>query len=241
VSETASQFERLLSLQEHDTHIDQLQHRRATLPERTDLAEAEKSLAELEAEANGIQGKLDAVGRDQKRREDEVASVEAKIVEINDTMYGGGVTSPRELQTMQEEIESLRRRNATIEDEIIELMEYAEPLQADLVSLRARRDVLDGSAQEALAKIAEQEVEIDADLVVVEAERNEVASGIPAEVVEMYDGLRKSFAGVAVARLEHGTCGGCHLVLPAAEIDRLRHAPPDEVVHCEECGRLLVH
>lgn len=241
MSEPASQFEHLLSLQEHDTHIDQLRHKRATLPERGDLAAAEQALAELEREVGAIQGKLDAVGRDQRRREDEVASVEAKIVELNDSMYGGGVTSPRELQTMQEEIESLRRRGGAIEDEIIELMEYAEPLQAELVSLDVRRSEIDASAQAALAKIAEQEAVIDAELGDVVGQRQAVASDIPATVVEMYEGLRKSFAGVAVARLERGTCGGCHLVLLAAELDRLRHAPPDEVVHCEECGRLLVH
>jgi uncharacterized protein len=231
----------LLSLQEHDTRIDQLEHRRVSLPERAELTETEHSLAQLEGEASAVQSKLDAVGRDQRRREDEVVSIEAKIKEINDSMYSGGVTSPRELQTMQEEIEALRRRLGAIEDEIIELMEYAEPLNADLVTFGERRDGLDDAARVALAKIAEQEAVIDVDLGEVQAERDELAATIPVEVVEMYEGMRKSFAGVAVARLEHGTCGGCFLALPSAELDRIRHLAPDAIVHCEECGRLLVH
>lgn len=234
-------FERLLSLQEHDTHVEQLEHRRAAIPERADLATTEASLGRLEAEARAVQSKLDGVGRDQRRREDEVAALESKAKEISDAMYGGRVTSPRELQTMQEEIDSLRRHLSSVEDEIIELMEYAEPLQASVVQLAARRTVLDEAAQASLAKIAEQEAVIDAELAVVRAERSELAANITPDVVDMYDNLQKSLGGVAVARLEHGTCGGCHLALPAAELDRIRHLAPDAIVHCEECGRLLVH
>lgn len=241
MTDNAPPFERLLSLQDLDTRIDQLRHQKATLPERAELAASEQALAELEREASAIQSKLDAVGRDQRRREDEVASAESKIAELNSSMYGGGVTSPRELQTMQEEIDSLRRRLSSVEDEIIELMEYAEPLQAQLVTIDGRRAELDGTAQTALAQIAEKETVIDAELAKVEADRKALEVGIPVDVIEMYEGMRRSFNGVAVARLEHGTCGGCFLSLATAELDHIRHLPPDAIVHCEECGRLLVH
>jgi hypothetical protein len=142
---------------------------------------------------------------------------------------------------MQEEIAALQRRRSKVEDEILELMEYAEPLQNELVQLGERREGLDADAQRALAAIAEQEAAIDGDLQAVRAERDAIASGIPADVIDTYDDLRKRFAGVAVARLEHGACGGCHLALPSAELARIRRLPPDAVVHCEDCGRLLVH
>lgn len=240
MTDAPSQFESLLALQEHDTRIDQLRHRRATLAEREELDALEKSLAALERVAGEAQAKLDAAGRDQKRREDEVASIEAKITEIDKAMYGGGVTSPRELQTMQEEIDSLKRRNGGIEDEIIELMEYAEPIHAELGTLSVEREGLDVRAQSVLARLTEQEVSIDAELDEVVAARAGLASMIPTEVLSSYEGLRASRDGIAVARLERGTCGGCHLALPAAELDRIRRLPEDEVVHCEDCGRLLV-
>lgn len=236
-----SHFERLLTLQGHDTRVDQLVHRRKVLPEREDLAAAETSLADLERQASAIQDKLDAVARDQRRREDEVAAVEAKLAEITDSMYGGTITSPRELLTMQQEIDALRRRRTAVEDEILELMEYAEPLQGEIAELGEQRDVLDTAARTAIAKIAEQEAVIDDEVGSVRAERELLASTIPQGVVEMYEGLRRSYSGVAVARLENGTCGGCYLALPSAELARIRRLPADEVVHCEECGRLLVH
>jgi predicted nucleic acid-binding Zn-ribbon protein len=189
----------------------------------------------------GVQSKRDAAGRDQKRREDEVAMLEAKIAELDSSMYGGGVTSPRELQTMQEEIESLRRRLRGVEDEIIELMEYVDPLDSQLAEAAEQRGALDTSAQAWLGKVTEQEVVIDGELDVVRTERDSIAGGLSPEVMEMYEDLRRSFAGLGIVRLEHGICGGCHLALPRAEVDRVKHLAPDVPVHCEECGRLLVH
>jgi hypothetical protein len=55
-----------------------------------------------------------------------------------------------------------------------------------------------------------------------------------------YDRLRPAFDGVAVARLLGATCTGCNLSLAAAELDRARRAPADEVVLCPDCGRILV-
>ena len=63
---------------------------------------------------------------------------------------------------------------------------------------------------------------------------------VPAELLARYDALRAQLGGVAVARLVGGRCDGCHLALAQAALERIRLAPPDELVECEECGRLLV-
>jgi predicted nucleic acid-binding Zn-ribbon protein len=55
-----------------------------------------------------------------------------------------------------------------------------------------------------------------------------------------YEQLRPKFGGVAIARLVGGRCDGCHLALAQAALERIRSAPPDALVECEECGRLLV-
>ena len=55
-----------------------------------------------------------------------------------------------------------------------------------------------------------------------------------------YERLRSTYSGIGVARLIGNRCDGCHLTLPAVEVDRIRHLAADEPVHCTECGRLLV-
>ena len=109
-------LEQLLVVQEHDSAIDHLRHRRATLPERAALARAETVIRDLEAPIGEVRGRHDVVSRDVKRLEDEAASAAAKIAEVEASMYSGSITSPRELQAMQSEIEQLRRHQRALED-----------------------------------------------------------------------------------------------------------------------------
>ncbi|MHB8671421.1 MAG: zinc ribbon domain-containing protein, partial [Acidimicrobiales bacterium] len=90
------------------------------------------------------------------------------------------------------------------------------------------------------AAIAEASVELELELEAQVAARAAAAHGIPAALIERYEALRARLDGVGAARLVHGTCSGCHLALPATELDRLRRQPPDAVVFCEQCGRILV-
>jgi predicted nucleic acid-binding Zn-ribbon protein len=92
-----------------------------------------------------------------------------------------------------------------------------------------------------LATIAEAEVSIDAELATQTAQRADDASRLPEPLLSEYESLRARLGGVGAARLTGDLCGGCHLSLPAVEVDRIRHLPPDTLVHCDECGRLLVH
>ena len=52
--------------------------------------------------------------------------------------------------------------------------------------------------------------------------------------------LRAKLGGVGAARLVNGRCTGCHLTLPATELDRIRREPPDALIRCDQCGRVLV-
>jgi predicted nucleic acid-binding Zn-ribbon protein len=230
----------LLDLQAHDTVADQHRHRRANLPERAQLTAAERDLTALDADIARVTTERDALAREQKRIEADASAIEAKARAEDQRLYSGSVTAAKELQSIQEEIAALRRRQGALEDEVLELMVQIEPLDAELDTLGQRRAERDGAAQVVRDRIAELEAEIDAALDVVAAERAELVAGVSAEVLNEYETLRKRLGGIAVAKLEAGSCRGCHLHLSAVELDRIKKLPRDEIVHCEECGRILV-
>lgn len=230
----------LLRLQEHDTKIDQLRHRRATLPEREALQQLTAELGRHDAATAEVQTQRDQLAREQKRIEDEVASIEQKAAEVNSTLYSGSVTSPRELQAFQDDLRSLERRQHHLEDQVIELMEQIEPLDATLAERADQRADLEKRQAELQAALLEGEAEVDGELSRAEAERAEMAAGLPPEAVARYETLRVDLGGIAIAPLVGSSCGGCHLTLSAVELDRIRHEPPDALIQCEECGRLLV-
>ena len=68
----------------------------------------------------------------------------------------------------------------------------------------------------------------------------ELAARVAPELAASYERLRAKLGGIGAAHLVGGACSGCHLQLPAGELHRLRHATPDSVVYCDQCGRILV-
>lgn len=236
-----SGLEALLAVQELDTVADQLRHRLGSLPERARLEATLDQIAAIERETAATTERRDAVGRDLKRFEDDVATIEARIADTDRKMYSGTVTAPRELQAMQDELKSLKRRQGVLEDGELELMEQAEPLDADLLRLSGERVAADEEATRLTAELAEAEVAIAAELEQVVARRAADVTAVSPEMLAEYERLRGQLGGIGVARLVAKSCGGCHLSLSAVEVDRIRHAPAGTVVHCEECGRILVH
>jgi predicted nucleic acid-binding Zn-ribbon protein len=234
-----SRWDALLAVQDHDTHTDQLTHRRKTLPARAELDAAMRQLAQLEARTSEVEAARHELARSQQRLEDDITSINDKAAQHDKTLYSGTIGNPRELQTLQDEIGALKRRVSQLEDQELELMEQIEPLDAELARLAAERSALDDQAASLRGQIAEDEVAIDAELAVVQAERTALLTEVEPELLAEYEQLRLHAGGIAIARLVGGSCGGCHLGLSAVEIDRIKRLPNEEPVHCEECGRLL--
>ncbi len=235
-----STFAALLDLQGHDVHLDQLRHRRAALPERAEIAARADASRALDEELGTASAARDAIAREQKRLEDEVALLSAKATAEDKKLYSGTVTAPKELQAIQDEIKSLDRRRTALEDDVLVQMEAAEPLDDTLAGLRARRAELDAVLTDLRDRLAAAEAVIDAEVAVLQGERDALAVGLDPAALREYDQLRKMLGGVAVAKLEGSSCRGCHLQLSAVEVERIRKLAPDVMVHCEECGRILV-
>lgn len=233
-------LDQLLLVQEHDGAIDALRHRRDTLPEIAELASIDARKQELEGQLAEIGARRHVLERDQRRLEDEVALVEARIVAEDGKLYGGEVTGVKDLQALQDEIRGLKARQLAREDDILAVMEAAEPVDAELQSREAEVAELDARAQVATEGLAEAQAVVDAEHTEVEAQRAEAVSGVPDELMDVYRTLRSQPGRVAVAKLVQGRCHGCHLELAAVEIDRLKKLPADELVHCDECGCILV-
>jgi predicted nucleic acid-binding Zn-ribbon protein len=237
---TPAALDALLEVQALDTIADQLRHRRDHLPERAELADRNAKLSELEAGAGEVQSERDTIAASEKRLEDEIALVAEKAKGADQKLYSGTVNVPRELTALQDEIASLQRRKGQLEDQELELMEQAEPLDATLAEMATARSTLDAEAVILSAAIAESEAAIDEELADVVANRSRAVDGVPAELLREYEALRGALGGIGVARLSGNRCEGCHLALSAVDVDRIRHEPDDALVHCTECGRLLV-
>ncbi|HVM54832.1 MAG TPA: C4-type zinc ribbon domain-containing protein [Acidimicrobiales bacterium] len=231
---------RLLDVQDRDLALDQLRHRHEHLPERAALADLRTTLTRLDTELTSVEARLHDIEVAQRKLEDEVASLDAKVTTETAKLNSGSITAPREIQALSEEVDALGRRKRVLEDQELDLMEEAEPLAATVERLNGERDTAAAEVERLGAAVSRIEAEIDAEVERVRGERAAAAADITAELLERYEKLRTRLGGIGAARLDGDRCLGCHISLPAMEVDAIRHAPPDAVVTHEECGRILV-
>lgn len=233
-------FERLLDIQVHDTTAAQIRHRRATFPERDELVVLSDELATLDTAAAKTAERRADLARQEKRFEDEAQLIDDKASAERERMYSGEIKAPKDLQAMQADIDSLKRRQTELEDEAIALMEQIEPVDAELAEIESKRSKAQSTQADTEQRLSQGESDADAELATVDAERAALVDGFDADLLATYEKVKADQQGIAVSRLVGSICDGCHLGLSAVELDRVKHESPDVLVFHEECGRILV-
>src|SRR5947207_2364629 len=157
-------LESLLALQGRDGALDRLAHRRATLPERAALATSEAAAGVVAARVRGVTSRRDELAHEERRLDDEASSLRAKAAEVESKMYSGSVSSPRELQAMQADVDQLRRHERTLETRELELMESLEPIDAELDRLGTQRAAIAAELKAVGATLENAEGAIDEEI-----------------------------------------------------------------------------
>jgi predicted nucleic acid-binding Zn-ribbon protein len=230
----------LLRVQDRDTGLDRLRYRRSTIPEREMIRERRVVEAQLSAAAGATRGERDETLVEERRLDDEAQSLARRAKEVDGRLYSGTVSSPRELQAMQADIEQLDRHRSKIEEQELDVMERRESLDAALAALEAQLAGVRAELRDLDAKLAASEAEIDAEIAVEEAARAEEAAAVGPDLLADFERRRVQNRGAGVALLVGDTCQGCRLSIPATEVDRLRHDPEAGIASCDNCGAILV-
>ena len=237
---TRPPLEVLLDVQDLDTAISQLQHRKATLPERQELARVSAALDEVGTRLSEVQASRAKLADRQRAIEAEISMFTARREALEQRMYATRGAPARDLQAMDDEIRHLRERKDQMEDDELEVMVAIEPLDAELAVLDVQATGLRAEAGQLRSTAAAADAEIDAQLSVQVAARTRAAAALPEDLRHRYETLRSRLGGTGAARLIGNRCSGCHLELPSMEVDRIRHLAAGTVVTCEQCGRILV-
>ena len=235
---TSEDLSRLLSLQEADDAVRRLQHRLAGLAEQTEVDELSAQDATLATGDAELRERLDRALRDQRQVEGEIDALTQRREEEQRRLYDGSLTSAREVQAAEAEIASTRRRTGEHEEQLLEILEVVEGLEAQLADLRTVRDRLaerlteatarrDAAAQDLIVRIAEAQVL-----------RDPIAAALPQELREAYTLAASRGGGTGVGVLKDNACTACRITFPMTEINTFLTGPP--LTRCTQCKRLLV-
>ncbi len=229
---------RLLELADVDAELSRVGHRRATLPELTAVAEAEQAVQarrDAQVAADTALGDLD---REVKRQEKEVDAVRAR--EDRDRgLLAGGTVSAKQMTDLEHELATLLRRQGTLEDDLLELMERREAVELD----GKHAGVELAKAEEELAEASRRRDQVLADLDTTQArrdaEREKLVPQFPEALLGLYERVRAN-KSIGAALLRARRCGACRIELDRSAISRISGTAADEVVTCEECGAIMV-
>lgn len=230
---------RLLDLAAIDRNLAQLRHRRQSLPELMQISAARSELDATEGEVVELETARSDLDRELRRLEDDVDAVRQRKDRDAQRLSSGLITNPKDLERIEHEIETLKRRQGDLEDQELELMERREEIEGKLSAIVSGRSQFETTIQTATTERDAEWVRIDEQLVDVERDRTAVSADLPADLVALYDKLRAS-GGVGAAAIAQRRCGGCRLELAGSELGAVRKAAPDDVLRCENCRCIQV-
>lgn len=231
---------RLLDLQATDTALAQLDHRRTTLPETATARSLQADRAKAAERVIAADTVVSDADLELKKAEQDLVPVRERLARNETRVSDGSVGDPKALQGMLEEIQHLKRRIDELEDSQLEAMERLDEARGVAASAQEAKTGVETDLRAVLTEREKKLGEIAADRDVLEKERHVIAAAVPADLLALYTRVAEKSGGIGAAKLQHGRCGGCQLEANNADMNRYRAAAADEVLRCEECGRILV-
>lgn len=224
----------LRQLQDLDTRVGTA---RATIAQISGQLKDRRALQAREQEIKTARTGLQALDVEQRDLEMQAEDRRAKIKSDENKLYGGRVTSAKELASLSDEVAQDRRQLSTVEDRLLELLDKTETQRATLDALEATlaRESREwqASQENTRTRLAGAEQTI-ADS---EAQRDTLAASLGPATYSTYETLRRQKGGVAVAMVHQRTCQACRVGLTPSQEQRARIGT--ELVPCNSCGRIL--
>ncbi len=150
-------------------------------------------------------------------------------------LMSGRIRNPTELMQMSDEVKHMKARFALEEDAELQLMEDAESADE---AMRTAAAELEAARNRAAAEAPELQSALDAlrtELAEVESEKEQVCAEVPPAARTAFTRQR---VHPAVAVVLNNQCTACRVTVTSSGMQLLRKG--DDIVHCENCGRILV-
>ncbi len=224
----------LYSLQELDLALDRIQEKTAKSEEELhaglDLNHVETALQEVTERLEQVQSQHSSLAL-------EAESHRERSTRLDDQLYGGAITNPKDLESLEPEASNARELLERQDTELLELSLQVEEsrnrqdaLEKELADGRSAWQVREAELEKTIASwAAEREA--------VSAQRNDLAVTLEPSSLQRYESLRRAKGGLAVAKVERGLCQACRMSLPTQQQQKVRIGR--QTVLCNSCGRIL--
>jgi predicted nucleic acid-binding Zn-ribbon protein len=227
----------LLELAELDAERSRIEHRAKNLPEQQQVETAQSAHREVNDRLATVQIALEDLDGQVAKFESEIDAVRQRE-DRDRALLAGGTVDAKRLTELQHELETLERRQSSLEDSLLEVMERREELQSQQAAELAEIDELQNKLTEAQRACDEARSEIDRLRHQSLSRRDELVAELEPDLVALYE-RQRARGGAGAGPLLGRRCGACRIEIDKGELARIS-AAADEVLRCPECGAILL-
>lgn len=222
----------LYQLQEVDLELESIKQ---ALSQITSQLGESQAVVRMQNELLTENQHLEELKHQQRSLEWELDDLVNKLASDEEKLYSGKIKNPKELTSLQREVEGMKSRRSQLEDKALEIMSQVEAAEATVANKTSELGRLEDewrSQQQQLSDEMERLKAIESDL---KQRWQSMSAQIDPQAVERYCELRRQ-KGTAVAKVEQGICRGCRISLSTTELQQVKSG---SLVQCGSCGRIL--
>lgn len=228
-------LEQLYNLQLIDSKLDEIKIMKGELPVEVqdledDIAGLNTRISKIKENLDEVNGELSNHSENVKRSEGLIEKYTKDLDNVKNNREFDALNKELEMQKLEIQLSEKRIRESTIQKTTKEesLLKFEEKLAKRNEDLKRKNDELStilGKTEKEEEKLLKQSAT--------------ARKGIEERLLKAYDKTRRTYRnGVAVAKLNRESCGGCFNKIPPQV--QIEIGVMKTILTCEHCGRILV-
>ena len=228
-----AELEGLVELQRLDSEIAELEAVAAAIPGQ--ILTKQEQFLQAKAALEAATAETDRMQKLRRQKERELEEFNTQLKKRQGRLFE--IKTNQEYSAVLKEIEGLKEKISTLEEEILLLLDQieaaAKALAQEEESVRSKQAEFLEDQQQKETELRELQRRLSS----LQGARRGQSKGVESSLLQQYIRLFKSRAGLAVAEARNGSCEGCHVALTPQLYNEVRRN--EEILTCERCGRIL--
>ena len=226
----------LFQLQQLDLELDRL-----AAEQQAVVASLQGStrLRRIRNEVQAAQQQLQVGQQAQQETEWTLDDLAHRLQQKEQRLYNGTVTNPKELQSLQHEVQQLRAQYNRQEERVLEAIDTTDALKEALQQKQRDLEKAEDVWQSEYNELASRQSQLDVRKQELTQKRQQLSSSLTEDLLKRYDAMRRSKQGRAVSKVEQNSCQWCRVILTPSELQHVRIS--NELQTCTNCGRILYY